>query len=121
MKKTEAVFSRKLQNAIRKQGWFVVKYHANQYTPAGIPDLLICADGLFVGIELKADSTKKPSPIQIEQGERIKKAGGLWMCVDSETMSVTEIVSLIEEQCAHASKHHKSHVGDRNDSVLPDI
>lgn len=32
----------------------VIKYHGGPFTEAGVPDLLICLDGVFIGCEVKA-------------------------------------------------------------------
>ena len=46
------------------------------YTKAGVPDLLICCNGYFLGVELKA-STGKASELQKMQLAKIKDAGGI--------------------------------------------
>ena len=45
------------------------------YTKAGIPDLLVCQNGFFVAVELKAPNGK-PSPLQIHNLKKIDEAGG---------------------------------------------
>lgn len=42
---------------------------------AGLPDLIACHDGKFIGIEVKMPGNK-PSPIQIRVHQKIRKAGG---------------------------------------------
>ena len=49
----------------------------------GIPDCVACFRGRFVSIETKAPG-KKPTALQIMQGELIKKAGGVWVVIDSQ-------------------------------------
>jgi len=54
---------------------------------AGIPDVICIVDGSFVGIECKADKTKKPTALQLQCGEQIKRAGGYWFLIyDDETI-----------------------------------
>ena len=50
-------------------------YKANDRTTAGIPDLIGCVRGTFVGIELKVNS--KTSRIQEYTIDRINRAGGV--------------------------------------------
>ena len=73
----ESAFSRKVQKHLKSRGAWVVKFHASAYTPKGIPDLLVCFCGVFIGLELKTGS--KLSEWQELQGRRILKAGGYWL------------------------------------------
>lgn len=73
---SEAAFSVKVQKWLRAHGCWVVKYHASAYTPKGVPDLIVCCAGQFIGLELKAGTSL--SDWQCWQGDRIKEAGGLW-------------------------------------------
>lgn len=47
----------RIGNAIRKyceaQGAFVFKVHGNEMMMAGLPDLIVCHEGRFLGIEVK--------------------------------------------------------------------
>jgi hypothetical protein len=52
-----------------------VKFHANNFTKAGIPDILATVEGRFLAIEVKA-TKGRPSPLQIHQLRQIDKAGG---------------------------------------------
>lgn len=69
-----------VENAIKKylksKGAYVVKYHGNQFSQVGVPDLLVCYQGRFLGIEIK-NETGKTSPLQDVNIEQIKKAGGI--------------------------------------------
>ena len=46
------------------------------FTKDGVPDLLVCCNGFFLGIELKAENGK-PSELQLWNLEQIRKAGGI--------------------------------------------
>lgn len=54
---------------------FYYKHHASRYGKAGIPDIIACINGRFVGIEVKA-SKGKPSPLQVRNVNLITCAGG---------------------------------------------
>jgi hypothetical protein len=54
---------------------------ANGMGRAGIPDVICIVEGQFVGIECKADATKKPTALQLECGKQIRQAGGYWFLV----------------------------------------
>lgn len=71
----EKQFERKIKAWIKKKGGWCVKYHGDAFSTAGIPDLLACLDGRFVGIEVKAEDGE-PSQLQIWTVKQIRKAGG---------------------------------------------
>lgn len=52
----------------------------------GVPDLLCCANGRFVALEIKAPGKRgNTSPLQKMQIEAINQAGGLALVVDDVT------------------------------------
>lgn len=55
--------------------WFFSP-QAGPYGRSGIPDRIACVDGHFVGIECKADRTKKPTRLQEFALREIAGAGG---------------------------------------------
>jgi hypothetical protein len=72
----------RLQQAIQKRlsalGVFCFKIHGSALMPAGLPDLICCVDGLFLGIEVKLPQTKNNvSPKQHYQHDKIRAAGGV--------------------------------------------
>lgn len=48
----------------------------------GVPDILCCYKGRFIGLEVKVPNTKIP-PHQIFQGTLINIAGGQWWVVNN--------------------------------------
>lgn len=54
----ESRLQQKIQKAIKAEGHFVFKVHGSEYMMAGLPDLIICARGLFIGLEVKLPSTR---------------------------------------------------------------
>lgn len=71
----EKRFETKVKNFLESQGAYFVKFFANSYTKKGVPDVLACVGGYFVGIEVKAQNGH-PSELQIHNIEQIRKAGG---------------------------------------------
>lgn len=53
------------------------------YGRSGVPDIVCCVNGLFVGIECKA-GTNKPTLLQVREIERIRRAGGCALVVNEE-------------------------------------
>lgn len=73
----EKVFENKLKKYLKSKGAWVLKYWGGSvYTQAGVPDLLVCYKGKFIGIEVKAE-TGHASELQLKTIEQIKKAGGI--------------------------------------------
>ena len=72
---SEATLTRNIIAALRKAGVYVVKVHQTGYGVAGIPDILACADGKFVALEVK-DGGRKPTPAQQANILAIRQAGG---------------------------------------------
>lgn len=54
---------------------------ANGMGRAGIPDIIVVACGRFIGVECKADITKKPTKLQMHCADKIMRAGGDWFLV----------------------------------------
>lgn len=71
----EKNYENKIKAFIEELGGWHVKFFANRMTKTGIPDLLCCVGGYFVGIEVKAQNGK-PSELQIHHCKQIRKSGG---------------------------------------------
>lgn len=54
---------------------FCWKEHGGQYGTAGIPDIIVCYHGHFVGLEAKVGKNQ-PSKLQSATIQQIRKAGG---------------------------------------------
>lgn len=72
----EKNFENKIKKYLEDRGCWFVKYFANRMTKSGIPDILACVNGYFVGIEVKANNGK-PSELQIWNRDKIRQAGGI--------------------------------------------
>lgn len=71
----EKIFETKIKKMLKEKGAYHVKFFANGYTRSGVPDILACVNGYFVGIEVKAQNGH-PSELQLYNAEQIRKAGG---------------------------------------------
>ena len=60
--------------------WFYSP-QAGPHGRSGIPDRIAIVDGVFVGIEAKADPTKKPTRLQNKCMDDIRRAGGVCFVV----------------------------------------
>ena len=80
---------------------------ANGMGRAGIPDIIAIVAGDFVGIEVKADKTKKPTELQKICGKEIQAAGGFWFLVYDED-SCAELERYIQDK---VMRHARSREG----------
>ena len=73
----EKNFENRVKKFLKDNGAWVLKYWGGAaYTKSGIPDLLVCVEGWFLGIELKA-SRGTPSDLQLYQIRQIRSARGV--------------------------------------------
>lgn len=72
----EKNFENRLKKFLESEGCWFVKFFANAYTKSGIPDLLVCCNGYFLGIEVKAPNGK-PSELQKLNVNKISDANGI--------------------------------------------
>lgn len=73
----EKNFENCVKKYLEEKGCWYIKYWGGAaYTKAGVPDLLVCCNGRFLGVELKAPNGK-PSDLQLYNLRKIKEAGGL--------------------------------------------
>ncbi len=78
----EKNFENKIKAFLKEQGCWFVKYwsgsaqNGKKFTKDGIPDLLVCCNGYFLAIEVKAENGK-PTELQEWNIDQIRKAGGM--------------------------------------------
>lgn len=71
----EKNFENRVKQWLRSKCCYVVKYYGCGGTRAGVPDLLVCANGRFVGVEIKAEHGKL-APLQRSHLDKILTSGG---------------------------------------------
>lgn len=72
----EKNFENKVKAFLNEQNCWLLKTWSNGVQRSGVPDLLICCNGYFIGVELKAPNGK-PSELQLWNIEKIREAGGI--------------------------------------------
>lgn len=95
MSQPESRLSRKIMEALRAEGHFVFKVHGTEFVMAGLPDLIVCAQGHYIGLEVKMPSKRSnTSAIQVFKHEQIRAAGGTAavICSASEALRVVNDV-----------------------------
>lgn len=75
---------RQVERILTERSAWWVKTHGDAMQRRGIPDLFVCIDGRFVGLEGKQKG-EHPTPLQRYTLDQIKKAGGIAEVVRSST------------------------------------
>ncbi len=95
MSQPEARLSRKIMDALRAEGHFCFKVHGSEHMMAGLPDIIVCAKGMFIGLETKMPQSRgNVSPRQVIVHTQIEHAGGTArvVCSPAEALAVIEEV-----------------------------
>lgn len=95
MAQRESRLSRKIMTALREQGVFCFKVHGSEHMMAGLPDIICCVDGWFVGLEVKHPETRSHvSPRQSFVHDQIRNADGYAaiVCSIEEALAVIDTV-----------------------------
>ena len=90
----KAALDRKLKSLGHRVWYF--SPNAGPYGARGVPDRIICANGVFVGIECKASEKKKPTALQKKCMDNIERAGGYAFLVYNKE-SIDEAIEKIKE------------------------
>ena len=91
MAQPEARLSRRIMDALRLEGYFCFKVHGSEYMLAGLPDIIVCAEGKFIGLETKMpESRGNVSPRQAYVHTLIENANGVAkvVCSPQEALEV---------------------------------
>lgn len=91
MAQRESRLSRKIMDALEAEGWFCFKVHGSQYMMAGLPDIIVCAEGQFIGLETKLPETRDNTSLRQDYVHaKIRGAGGTAevVCSPNEAVEV---------------------------------
>lgn len=66
----------KIKKYLKSKGAYYFKHHGNQFSQVGVPDIIVCYKGRFIGIEVK-NETGKTSPLQDINLKMINDNGGI--------------------------------------------
>jgi hypothetical protein len=64
------------------------------YGRSGIPDIVACLGGRFIGIECKAGN-KKPTPLQARELQAVKDSGGIAIYYSEPAMNKQDLEQLL--------------------------
>jgi len=83
----------KVKKILKEYGAYYAMPVASGYGHAGIPDILACYKGRFLGIECKANGGK-PTALQLSNLRQIHDAGGVPMIIDEK--SIPHLVAVLD-------------------------
>ena len=87
----EGKVKRRLDTMLKRRKIWYFSPQSGPFGKAGIPDRLAVVEGRLIGIEVKANKTRKPTPLQVKCMSDIEKAGGkCFLVYDDETINKVE-------------------------------
>ena len=78
----ESKVKKEITNYLKELGAYYFFPVTSGFGRSGVPDIVACLDGKFVGIECKAGDNQ-PTALQVKNLKAIRSAGGLSFCVNS--------------------------------------
>lgn len=82
----------KVTKILREEGVYYFFPATHGYGRSGVPDIVCCVAGKFLGIECKAGKNK-PTALQVHEIEQIRRAGGMAVVVNEDNWdSVRELL-----------------------------
>ena len=91
----EAKVKAKVVKLLKEAGVYYFYASTHGFGRSGVPDLVCCLQGKFVGIECKAGKNK-PTPLQEKEMAAIRAAGGTTLVVNEE--NINDVKELLNEQ-----------------------
>ena len=91
----EAKVKAKVKKFLSEVGAYYAMPVGTGFFSSGVPDFLVCKQGLFYGIECKAKGGK-PTALQLKNLDDIRKAGGVALVVDES--NVDKLKELFSEE-----------------------
>ena len=89
----EKQIENKIKDYLFSKNIYYFKVHGDEYVKPGIPDLVCCWNGKFLGIEVKRTGAKKEqSDAQKIHQRNIERSGGIYLLTDD----LETVVNLIE-------------------------
>lgn len=81
----EAKVKKKVYKILKDNGAYYFSPIMNGYGKAGVPDVIACCNGHFIGIECKAGKNV-PTELQWANLKEIKKCGGVSLVINEENL-----------------------------------
>lgn len=91
----ETQYTKKVNDLLKSRGAYFEKIWGGGMQSAGIPDILVCYKGIFIGLELKVGNNK-PSELQKAKVQMIRNAGGVGAIVWDNLEPIETILNTID-------------------------
>jgi len=82
----EAKVKKKIIAVLKEHGAYYFYPVTGGFGRSGVPDIIVCHRGRFIGIECKAGKNK-PTPLQEKNLQDIEVAGGIAMVVNEDNIA----------------------------------
>lgn len=90
---SEKSFETDVKQFLKDKGCWTLKTWGNGVQRKGVPDLLVCCNGMFLGIELKSQKGKfDKEGLQMYNIREIRKAGGIAMVLRPDQYEAFKIL-----------------------------
>ena len=87
----EAKVKKRVVNVLKENGAYYFFPATGGYGRSGVPDIVACYRGVFIGIECKAGSNK-PTALQEAEMRKIREANGFTLVVNEENIDDVKIL-----------------------------
>ena len=87
----EAKVKKKVVRILKEAGAYYFYPVTGGFGRSGVPDVVACYKGRFIGIECKAGKNK-PTPLQQKNLDDIIKEGGLAYVINEDNVNLVEVV-----------------------------
>lgn len=89
----EAKVKKQVRKLLDKYGAYHFSYVVTGWGAGkGVPDIIACVNGRFLGIECKADATKHTTPLQDKNLEKIELSGGFAFVIHKDNLAELEAI-----------------------------
>ena len=82
----EAKVKAKVYKILKEKKIYYFTPQTGGYGRSGVPDIICCYRGTFIGIECKAGKNK-PTPLQEAEMEKIRNAGGMTYVINEDNLN----------------------------------
>jgi Holliday junction resolvase len=83
----EKLVKQKVVKLLKAQGIYYFSPMTHGFGRSGVPDIICCIDGKFLGIECKAGSNK-PTALQEKEMQAIRDAGGRAVVINEHNLTL---------------------------------
>ncbi len=87
----EAKVKKRVVNVLKENGAYYFFPATGGYGRSGVPDIVACYRGVFIGIECKAGNNK-PTALQEAEMRKIREANGFTLVINEENINDVKVL-----------------------------